>query len=78
MTLQPCLDCENCGVPVKIVQGRDYYLSEHCSSFRFPTEHCVSFIYAMVYDIILTTCNNVVDMAVWTTTEECAKGGYRL
>lgn len=32
------MNCENCGAPLKIVQDRDYFFCEHCSSFYFPTE----------------------------------------
>jgi Zn-finger nucleic acid-binding protein len=32
------LNCQNCGAPIKIVQGRDYFYCEHCSSLYFPTE----------------------------------------
>jgi Zn-finger nucleic acid-binding protein len=30
------LNCEHCGAQLKIVPGRDYFVCEHCGSFRFP------------------------------------------
>jgi Zn-finger nucleic acid-binding protein len=30
------LNCENCGAPLKLVPGRDYFFCEHCGSFHFP------------------------------------------
>jgi len=33
------LDCDNCGAPMRLVQGRDYFACDHCSSFYFPTEN---------------------------------------
>jgi Zn-finger nucleic acid-binding protein len=30
------LNCENCGAPLKLVPGRDYFFCDHCGSFHFP------------------------------------------
>lgn len=30
------MNCENCGAPLKLVPGRDYFFCEHCGSFHFP------------------------------------------
>ena len=32
------MNCGNCGAPMKIVEGRDYFYCDHCSSFYFPSE----------------------------------------
>lgn len=30
------MNCENCGAPLKLVPGRDYFFCEYCGSFHFP------------------------------------------
>jgi Zn-finger nucleic acid-binding protein len=32
------LNCENCGAPMKVAPGRDYWYCEYCSSFYFPKQ----------------------------------------
>ena len=32
------MNCENCGVPMRLVRDRDYWVCDYCSSLYFPQE----------------------------------------
>jgi Zn-finger nucleic acid-binding protein len=32
------MNCKNCGAAMKLVDGRNYFVCEHCTTFVFPSE----------------------------------------
>jgi len=32
------MNCPNCGAPMRLVTGREYFVCDHCTTFHFPNE----------------------------------------